>query len=557
MVMDPRLDLLARAQRVGESLDVGVTAQQLVDLFVPDRAVLAAVNLAEEVFWGGEPPLRGSQDVGLRRAAVASAGIDAKPPYIQPGETMPPVPDLPIRADFRRGGIMRVHNRATLAEALQHDGALLDRLAPEGGDEFLAIPLTARGVTLGTLVAWRAAGDGPYGADDELLLRDIAGRGALAIDNARRYVRERNADLRLQRGLLPVVTETPAVRAAGRYLAAGADGRAGGVGGDWFDVIPLSGARVALVVGDVVGHGQFAAAMMGQLRTAVQTLASRDPRPDELLADLDEVVARIAAGTEAPVVGSTCLYVIYDPVAGLCTAAAAGHPPPILVDPHGAARLASITPGPVLGVGGHPFEVSAWPIEPDSILALYTDGLIDHPDYPDLDAGTNALLSRLTDIPHGEDLETVASRITGDTAPVRDDITALAARLLPIPTNATAAWDLPAADEAAATARDLTSQKLTEWELTDLTFTTELVVSELVTNAVRYAAPPIQLRLIRNNTLICEVSDNSSAVPRLQRARDTDEGGRGLFIIAQLTERWGSRHTNGGKTIWAEIPSPA
>ncbi|BBJ38522.1 hypothetical protein SSPO_012400 [Streptomyces antimycoticus] len=192
----------------------------------------------------------------------------------------------------------------------------------------LTVPLSGRGVRLGQVAFWRSGDAPPFDEEDRSFAEELAGQAAVAIDNARRYAREHATTLALQESLLPRGRpEQQAVVAAQRYLPA-----PGGVRGDWFDVIPLSGARVALVVGDVVGHGLHAAATMGRLRTAVLNFSVVDLPPDELLARLDDVVDQVdreetAANGGVGAAGATCLYAVYDPVSRNCTLARAGHPP--------------------------------------------------------------------------------------------------------------------------------------------------------------------------------------------------------------------------------------
>jgi serine phosphatase RsbU (regulator of sigma subunit) len=212
-----------------------------------------------------------------------------------------------------------------------------------------------------------------------ILVEELAARAALCVDNARRYTRERATALALQRSLLPHhAPRQAAVEVASRYLPADA---AVGIGGDWFDVIPLSGARAALVVGDVVGHGIRASATMGRLRTAVRTLADVDLAPDELLTQLDDLVLRMdreesvdndtdPAAEDVGEVGATCLYAVYDPVSGRCSIARAGHPPPVLATPDGTVGLLDVPAGPPLGLGGLPFEVAEFDLAAGSVLAL-------------------------------------------------------------------------------------------------------------------------------------------------------------------------------------------
>ncbi len=362
------------------------------------------------------------------------------------------------------------------------------------------------------------------------------------------------ADLALQRRLLQYHRPAQlAVETAMRYLPA--DPQAG-VGGDWFDVIPLSGARVALVVGDVVGHGIQASATMGQLRSAMRTLADVDLPPDELLTQLDDLILEeIEEGIEsAGEVGATCLYAVYDPVSRHCTLASAGHLAPVVVMPDGTVEFVPLTPGPPLGVGGLPFEATDVRLPEGSLLVLYTDGLVETRDR-DIGTGMRELAHALAGL--NPSLEaTCDNLVTLLPEHPDDDIALLVARTNALGPSHVASWDLPATPSVVADARRRAADQLTTWGLQDAVPTTELIVSELVTNAIRHASAPIQLRLIRNAALICEVSDSSSTAPHPRRARALDEGGRGLFLVGQLAERWGTRHTPTGKTIWAEQPRP-
>lgn len=360
----------------------------------------------------------------------------------------------------------------------------------------------------------------------------------------------------LQRSLLPrELPEQTAVEVAHRYLPARS-----GVGGDWFDVLPLSGARVALVVGDVVGHGLHAAATMGRLRTAVHNFSALDLPPDELLTSLDDLVARLDhdAGADADgsgIIGATCLYAIYDPVSRRCSAARAGHPPPALVHPDGTVDFPDLPAGPPLGLGGLPFETAEFTVADGSQLVLYTDGLIEDR-HRDIDIGLQRLRTALArpDRPPEQTCDAVLNALLPTTPD--DDVALLIARTRGLNAEDVAIWDVPTDPTAVGDVRTAAAQQVTDWGLDDAAFTTELVLSELVTNAIRYADGPVQVRLLRDRSLICEVSDSSSTSPRLRRAATTDEGGRGLFLVAQLTERWGTRYTPNGKVIWTEQPLP-
>jgi PAS domain-containing protein/anti-sigma regulatory factor (Ser/Thr protein kinase) len=544
------------AVSVGTSLDLGRTAQELAELVVPRFADFASVDLLEAVMHGEEPAgdnpdetvlLRRvahlSTEQGTPEAVIGLGTTDAYPPYSPPARALHtgrPVLSGSGDPDFDRW-IASVPARA---EKMR--GFVVTSL--------MAVPLIARGTTLGVAVLLRTRPD-TFTQDDFALAKELAGRAALCVDNARRYTRERTTALTLQESLLPRGTSPQsAVGVACRYLPT--DSRAG-VGGDWFDVIPLSGARVGLVVGDVVGHGIQASATMGRLRTAVQTLADVDLPPDELLAHLDDLVLRLGGDDGnggrggAGETGSTCLYAVYDPVSHTLTAASAGHPPPVLVLPDGTTKLVDISVGPVLGVGGLPFETTEIELPQDTLVALYTDGLVETVDR-DPDLGIARLRQALAS--SRSTLEDRCDQVLSALLPKHpgDDVALVLARTKALDADHVQVWDLAADFEVVSEARRLAAAQLDAWGLTEEGFVTELVVSELVTNAIRYGAEPIQLRLIHDRTLICEVSDGNSTSPHLRRARIYDEGGRGLLLVAQLTTSWGTRHTATGKTIWAE-----
>ncbi|MFJ9566144.1 SpoIIE family protein phosphatase [Streptomyces fuscichromogenes] len=549
--------------RVGSTLDVMRTAQEMADVTVERLADFVTIDLLDSLFRGVEPKPSATGMVPLRRAGQRSVLPGAPEALIQPGdvddypESAPPVRCMATGRSSLHGAqdeSIRDWQRADPDRA-----GVVSRL---GIHSIMVVPLRARGITLGVAVLVRHRREDPFTHDDLLLAEEIAARTAVAVDNARRYTLERGTALALQRSLLPSrPAAQQAVEVAHRYRPART--RAG-LGGDWFDVIPLSGARVALVVGDVVGHGLRASATMGRLRTAVRTLADVELPADELLTHLDDLVTLLAAeedGTadhepdpEVPTsLIATCLYVVYDPVSRRCTAASAGHPPPAVVRPEGAAEFVDVPPGPPLGVGGLPFETAEWELPPDSLLALYTDGLVQDTAH-DLGSGLEQLLQCLGHA-GSRPLETVCDELIRTLLPAspQDDVALLLARTRMLDADRVATWDLPSDPALVADARARVLARLEAWGLREAAFVAELVVSELVTNAIRYGQPPIRLRLIRGTTLICEVSDGSGTAPHLRRARTYDEGGRGLLLIAQLARRWGTRHHAGGKTIWAEI----
>ncbi|MEW2168281.1 SpoIIE family protein phosphatase [Streptomyces sp. NPDC007084] len=553
-----RLQLVNEASvRIGTTLDVTRTAQELADVCVPALADFVSVDLLDPPENGGEYRTEPTAaPITLRRTAHRSVNPGCPEAILAVGE-IDVYPAASPQADSMIAGRPLVAPNAggSLEDWLAWDERRDKLIAEFGLHTTMWVPIAARGKTLGVAVLSRFRHPDPFTADDVLLAEEVTARAAVCIDNARRFSRERQTALALQRSLLPQsLPRTAALEAASRYLPAA---RAG-IGGDWFDVIPLSGMRVAMVVGDVIGQGIQASATMGRLRTAVRTLADIDLAPDELLTHLDDLVVRLSteAGAEGTTgeVGATCLYAVYDPVSRRCTFARAGHPPPFVLPPDGPPRQIDVPAGPALGLGGLPFESVELELAEGTVLALYTDGLIESRER-DVDTSHRLLCGALRE--SARSLEGAAHAILRALLPAGgapDDVALLLARTHGLPSSAVAAWDVPADPSLVASVRKQVTDQLDLWGLTAATFTTELVVSELVTNAIRYGDPPIKLRLIHDETtLICEVSDTSHTAPHLRRARTFDEGGRGLLLVAQLTQRWGSRHTPEGKTIWAEL----
>ncbi|MFE0132308.1 SpoIIE family protein phosphatase [Streptomyces sp. NPDC059037] len=564
-----RLALLNNAgARIGSTLDVTRTAQELADVSVPPLADFVTVDLLDSVISGQEPlpgPVDGAP--ALRRSGQGSVRAGCPESSRAVGEAVPRSPSSPIsRCLLESRSLVEPILDAATSGWVTDDPARAADIRDFDFRSVLVVPLLARGATLGAATFVRSRRLGPFEEGDIQLAEELVARAAVCVDNARRFTRERTAARVMQRNLLPHdLAGGSAVDVASWYFPADAPS---GVGGDWFDVIPLSGARVALVVGDVVGHGINAAATMGRLRTAVQTLANLDLPPDELLARLDDLVIGLVeqhgsdesagAGNEsvaATFTGATCLYAVYDPVRRRCTLARAGHLPPAIVTPDGAVDFPDLPAGPPLGLGALPFESVELELAEGSLLALYTNGLIETCDR-DIDVGLARLSNALAVT--GPNLEEIGRSVVKAllTRSPSDDAALLLARTRALGAHQVASWDLPSDPAVVADARSLAGRQLTEWGLDELLFTTELIVSELVTNAIRHATGPITLRLIRQSALICEVSDTGSSAPRLRHARTTDEGGRGLFIVAQLTRRWGTRYTSTGKIIWTEQTVP-
>jgi PAS domain S-box-containing protein len=554
---------------IGRTLDVTRTAQELADFAVPRFADFVVVDLLESVLsttgpgtWLTAEGPASARPV-MRRAGMSSVREGCPEAVARVGD---PVDFIPPPGDMN----MLITGEPVLIPVLDPSDAMwadepADRLAgmrEYGLHSLISVPMRARNTVLGLATFLRSVNPVSFQPDDVLLARELVARAALCVDNARRYTREHTAAVTLQRSLLPhALTGGEALEVASRYQPADATG---GVGGDWFDVIPLSGARVGLVVGDVVGHGITAAAAMGRLRTAVQTLADMEMPPDELLAHLDDLVLRLSEEPTADeganqsataFLGATCLYAVYDPVTRRCTMARAGHPPPVVVTPDGHVSFPEPPAGPPLGLGGIAFESGEMELPPGSLLGLYTDGLIEGAD-GDLESGM-ARLGGLLARP-APDLDTQCSAAVQDlvSLPQRDDIALLLARTRVLDADHVVSWDVPVDPAAVADVRARATRQVEAWGFTELAMTTELIVSELVTNAIRHAASPVRLRLLRDSRLACEVADGSSTAPRLRHPRSTDEGGRGLFLVAQLAHRWGVRYTPEGKIIWAEQEIP-
>ncbi|OYP19338.1 protein phosphatase [Streptomyces sp. FBKL.4005] len=541
-----RLELLSEAStRIGTTLDVRRTARELAETAVPRLADHVTIDLPEAVLRGEESA---EPHGDLRRTVVH--GIRDDCPFHPVGKQVDYGPTTPqlrcllggeavLEPDLRVAAGWLAHDPEHTAELLTHVHSLI------------AVPLVARGVVLGVAAFYRGRDPTPFGDDDRSLAQELAARAALSIDNARRYTRERSMVLALQRSLLPHgLPDQDAVDVAHRYLPAESD-----VGGDWYDVIPLSGTRVGLMVGDVVGHGMLSAATMGRLRTAARSFAELDFPPDEVLTHLDNLVGRLdredPAADATDIVGATCLYAVYDPTTQRCTMARAGHPPPALVRPDGTVSFPELPAGPPLGLGGLPFEAVEIDLPEGSQLVLYTDGLIE-----DRDRDVDRVLDRLREalaVPEREPEET-CQVVLNSVAPAhpRDDIALLVARTRALAPDRIATWDLRPDPALVGEVRARALRQLADWGLDEAAFAAELMLSELVTNAIRHGSGPVRVRLLHDRTLICEVSDASNTAPHLRRAASTDEGGRGLFLVAQLARSWGTRYLPEGKVIWAE-----
>jgi len=444
----------------------------------------------------------------------------------------------------------------TISKGQAGDIAKAWRRKPVGkllsGASMLMLPLVARGTMLGFFACTRQEGFRRFDAYDIEVGMDFAGRAAVFIDNARRYSREHATALTLQRSMLPTGLSAPSsVEVRHRYLPGS---KLIEVGGDWYESIALPGGRVALVVGDVAGHGVRAAVTMGRLRTAIHTLAMLELPPAESLQQLDELMHTL--GEREPHF-ATCAYAVYDAVSGECEVAVAGHLPPLLVHPDGSNELLDVPPAPPLGVGDGEVESRQFKIEDGSLFVLYTDGLVENKgqDISDGLARLRGIFGPGSPTRLLEDLcKATLDGVYSDHQ--RDDIALLIARLRRLPPENYASWTFSKELTSVREARSVLALPMKRWGLEDLIPTTELLVSELVTNAIRYSQGDVTLRLVNERALVCEVLDNSAALPRLRQANSDDENGRGLQVVRQLSSRWGARRTPSGKVVWCEQPLP-
>ncbi len=541
-------------RRIGGALDIDQMAPELINIIVPHFCNAAGLVVMESLVGEDEFPsesLDGTQLV--RRLAVAhddgEAAWDAAFPT---GEILRYPPGTPYTRCMDSGH--------PVCEVVSRDSA--DAMAASwirrpvadllSGVSMLLLPLIARDVMLGFFVCVRRVGFRRFDAYDVEIGMEFAARVAIFMDNAQRYSRERATALTLQRSMLPTGLSAPSsVEVKHRYLPGS---KLIEVGGDWYESIALPGGRVALVVGDVAGHGVRAAVTMGRLRTAIHTLAMLELPPAETLQQLNELMQEL--GVREPHF-ATCVYAIFDAVSGTCEVASAGHLPPLLVRPDGSNELLDVLPAPPLGVGTGLIQSRVLDIADGSLLVLYTDGLVEKRSR-DIDEGLRRLREIFGPGSAEQPLEDLCrATLAGVYADEhRDDIALLVARLRRIPADHVVTWTLPSELTSASRARSLIRRPLRRWGLTDLVPTAELLVSELVTNAVRYAQGKIGLRLILEGGLVCEVLDDSAALPRLRHPDDSDERGRGLQVVSQLAQRWGARRAGVGKVVWCELPVP-
>ncbi|OQQ20005.1 hypothetical protein B0675_25295 [Streptomyces sp. M41(2017)] len=554
-----RLELLERANgRIGTTLDIFRTAQEFADALVPALADVVAVEVLDSVL-RGEVSAPGAV---FEHGALRCAGVSASVP--EPADRLPTIGEaigLLFGTPFSQSlSDLQPRLVAELTSGNgwpNHEAVRGRRMLEAGAHSLLVLPLAARGAVLGVAHCYRDRTPGAFDDDDLALASELADRVALCLDNARLYTRERSAARILQLSLRPPqVVGHAAVETASSYFPLGA-------GGDWFDVIPLSGARVALVTGDTAGQGLQAAATMGEVRAAIGALAVLDLPPDEVLQRLHALVTRLRGErpdhtdpTEHdPSDGhTTCLYLVYSPVTRRCAVASAGHPPPVVALPDGRVEYATVPVGPSLGRGMPKYATAEFELAEGSVLLLSNTAMlrsVSDDAQEQLASVADVLLP--TDRPLQEMCDEVLYSLTPHKAE-SDDAVLLLARTRVLGPDQVRSWTLANRPESAGEARDAVEEALAAWGLEQHAFTASLVVSELVTNAIRYADGDIGLRLILDGpVLVCEVTDDSSTAPHLRYAEEADEGGRGLYLTWQVSRRWGTRPEPRGKTIWAEL----
>ncbi|QGZ52192.1 SpoIIE family protein phosphatase [Streptomyces sp. QHH-9511] len=565
--------LNAAGSRIGTTLDLERTAQELAEFTVPGFADGAAVDILESVLRGDEGSRWTGTGVPLMRATALCAVEELASLEPTPvGETFVRAEEahetLLHRYCLRQGRpvlVSRMRNDDFIKVAPTESAAAKMRAA--GVHSYLAVPLIARGLLLGSADFVRGPGRPPFSTTDLALAEQLASQAAVYIDNARLYGREREHVVSLQRTLLPRVTPvTPGLRVHAEYAPSTAHH---GVGGDWYDVMALPGGRTALMVGDVMGHGLPAAATMGRLRTVARTLMTLDMAPERVLARLDLATRDLEDEQVA-----TFLCAVFDPADSTYTLASAGHLPPLLLDGQGSAEFADVPVGAPLGAGVIPYDPIRLKMPAGGNLVMYTDGLVKSRDSaldhqleclraaargltPEALEGGGLIECAPADASRFDEAVLLVATTVSKAPTVSKDSTASTASTASAVPADLREWQLPQEGRAASVARRLVTDQLAAWDLTELADVCELVVSELVGNALRYGNGPGRLRLLRGERLVVEVSDTGPDLPQIQHADLSDEGGRGLQLINMLCRRWGSCRTVTGKVVWAEQNLPS
>ncbi|MEV7325510.1 SpoIIE family protein phosphatase [Streptomyces sp. NPDC093970] len=555
-----RLEFLNEVSgRIGTSLDLSRTIVEVSRAVVPRFTDVAGTYLREQVVAGEGFP-DGAPDTTTMWHRVALEHTDEPGRWddvVPVGEAMPFPAHTPFFQCMTSGEpvlVPRISVEAGHAIAAQFEKRDIRPLIT--GRSMLVVPLKARQVVLGFMILLRHPERETFDDMDRVTGAELAARAGLVLDNARMYTFQESVAETLQDSMLPHIPPRMAgCDIATRYLPGTLLGR---IGGDWFDSVKLPGARTALVVGDVMGHGLNSAAMMGQLRTAVQTMAALDLPPAQLLRNLDDLAQRLGEGYLA-----TCLYAVYDPIRGELHLANAGHIPPVLVRAvDGASELLDLPTGAPVGVGGVAFESLRVRVRPGDRLVMCTDGLVEMRG-EDIGVGLAALCeSAAHPAASMDDACDTIVRALAATFPEtgrggrKDDVALLMTRLNGIEPDDVAEWRLALDPAEVGRARAAVREQLHGWGLARLADPAGLLVSELVTNAIRHShSRPVQLRLIRGETLLCEVDDDDHTLPTLLGTDPGAEAGRGLRVVSTLAREWGTSRTAAGKTVWFELTS--
>ncbi|MER7180036.1 SpoIIE family protein phosphatase [Streptomyces hyaluromycini] len=547
-----RLEFLNEVSgKIGTSLDLSRTIVEVSRAVVPRFTDVAGTYLREQVVAGeGFPDGVPDTTTMWHRVALEHTDEPGRWDDVVPvGEAMPFPAHTPFFQCMTTGEpvlVPRISVEMGHAIASQFEKRDIRPLIT--GRSMLVVPLKARNVVLGFMILLRHPERELFNDMDRVTGAELAARAGLVLDNARMYTFQESVAETLQDSMLPHIPPRMAgCDIATRYLPGTLLGR---VGGDWFDSVKLPGARTALVVGDVMGHGLNSAAMMGQLRTAVQTMAAMDLPPAQLLRNLDDLAQRLGDGYLA-----TCLYAVYDPIEGELHLANAGHIPPVLVRAvDGRSELLDLPTGAPIGVGGVAFESLRVRVDPGDRLVMCTDGLVEMRG-EDIGVGLATLCeSAAHPAASMDDACDTIIRALNTRGGRKDDVALLMARLNGIGPEDVAEWRLALDPAEVRRARAVVREQLHDWGLARLADPAELMVSELVTNAVRHShSRPVQLRLIRGETLLCEVDDDDHTLPTLLGADPAAEAGRGLRVVSTLAREWGTSRTAAGKTVWFEL----
>jgi PAS domain S-box-containing protein len=541
-----RLALLGKvSELLASSLQLDKTLAALARLVVPGFADHCVVDLIDDNF-----------DL-VRRAVVHAPEITPfdSDPWAPPGEIVTYPDAHPVAQALASGRAVTLHAAPSDIDydALAPTPESADYARRVGVQSAIAVPLVSHGETIGVVSFALSVSGRRYTLDDQRLAQEIAVRAAVAIDNAQLFRREQQTALTLQRSLLPgALPETEDLQAAAAYFPAGDEGE---VGGDWYDVIPLPSGRVAIVIGDVMGRGIRAAALMGQLRAVVRGYAVQDMPPVDVVAYLDDLVRSL---DDASIV--TCVYAVYDPVDRAVCISNAGHLPPLLVNGIGATKVLNDNTGIALGAGKAPFEQFEVELNDGDALVLYTDGLVETRG-SDIDDGIATLATAVSPLPDSLD-EACARALSVRTPDAQDDdVAVLVVRARTRAHAAAVAREFVPTAENNGEMRAWARATLAAWDAPEETArTVELVVSEFVTNVIRYAVsmlperPRVRLARRRDEVFV-EVTDWNGTLPHRRQARPSDEVGRGLALVESIASRWGSRPIlGGGKAVWCALP---